>query len=236
MMNRTMSNGRYWLMLLVLSVTAHSSFVTSQAMCPVISDRRADTRLESRDPNGPDFREVSGLAISPTQTHNGNPIFFAIADGGGDSRIGIFDSKSGKRLKTLKIDRGFFRNGDWESMTIGSCGRSGIKDTCLYIMDAGDNKARRNSGKKGRSSYKILKVKEPKWKDYDDNETIPKSRLSRLNFDYRHSSSPTNYADCEAMFLDHKGWGDGESIGGTSTDERISTNVLLRRPYFCSQN
>jgi hypothetical protein len=186
----------------------------SQEVCPVIDQRYSDARLSSDDPNGPDFREISGLAFSPTQTSSGEPLFFAISDGGGDARIGMFDSQTGDRLRTLKIDRSFFRNADWESVTIGSCGKSGVDDTCLYIMDAGDNRARETNGKQGRGDYRILKIKEPKLDDYNDNDMISKSRMSRLDYDYRHSSSPTNYADCEAMFLDHKGWGDDEEIGG----------------------
>lgn len=209
---------RCWLLLAILSTVMRSSFVSSEAMCPIVEDRYSNTPLRSHDPNGPDFREVSGLAISPTQTHDGHPIFFAISDGGGDARIGIFDSETGKRLKTLRVDRGFFRNGDWESMTIGSCGKSGEGDNCLYIMDAGDNEARKNNGHRGRGDYRILKIREPRWTDYNDNDYISKSRMSRMDFDYRHSSSPTNHADCEAMFVDHKGWGSGESKGGEYHD------------------
>lgn len=199
---------------LFLAVLSLAVCQTLGNVCPVIERREADTRLKSADPNGPDFREISGLAFSPRQKYNGKPIFFAVGDGGGDARIGMFDSVTGRRLRTLRVDRGFFRNSDWESMTIGSCGNSGEDKTCLYIMDAGDNKARESRGRSGRSSYKILKIREPDLDDYDDNDTIPTSRMSRLDYDYRHSSSPTNYADCEAMFLDHKGWGDDEDVGG----------------------
>lgn len=200
----------------LLSIIAMSLAVQSQGqdMCPIVERKESGTRLDSDDPNGPDFREVSGLAFSPKQKHDGNPIFYAISDGGGGARIGMFDSDSGERLLTLKLDRSYFENKDWESLTIGSCGKTGVDDTCLYIMDAGDNEARLTSGKDGRNTYHILKIKEPKLNDYDDNDTIPKSRMSRLDFDYRHSSSPTNHADCEAMFIDHTGWGNDEEIGG----------------------
>jgi hypothetical protein len=200
-----------FLILAVLSLAVCQSLGN---MCPVVQSTSVDTLLKSYDPNGPDFGEVSGLAFSPSQRSNGKPIFFAISDGGGDARIGMFDSQTGDRLRTLKIDRSFFRNVDWESVAIGSCGKSGVDDTCLYIMDAGDNRARETNGKQGRGDYRILKIKEPKLDDYNDNDMISKSRMSRLDYDYRHSSSPTNYADCEAMFLDHKGWGDDEDIGG----------------------
>jgi hypothetical protein len=198
---------------LVLSSTIYN--VASQVVCPVIERSYSNTRLQSSDSNGPDFREISGLAFSPTQrAPSGESIFFAASDGGGGERIGIFDSATGRRLKTIRIDRDVFRNTDWESMTIGSCGSSGIDDTCLYVMDAGDNKARQSNGSSGRSKYEILKIKEPRWEDVSDNEMIPKNNSSVLSFDYRHSSSPSRYADCESMFLDHKGWGYGESIGG----------------------
>jgi hypothetical protein len=206
--------------LTVLSLAVRQSLGN---MCPVIQSRSADTRLKSYDPNGPDFREVSGLAFSPSQRFNGEPIFFAISDGGGHARIGMFDSATGRRLKTLRVSESYFRNADWESLTIGSCGKSGVDRTCLYIMDAGDNGARESNGDRGRGDYRILKIKEPKLDDYEDNERISTSRMSRLDYDYRDSSSPTNYADCEAMFLDHKGWGDDEDIGG----EFYLTNFCL---------
>jgi hypothetical protein len=208
------------LILTVLSLAVRQSLGN---MCPVIQSRSDDTRLKSNDPDGPDFREVSGLAFSPSQRYNGEPIIFSISDGGGDARIGMFDSETGRRLRTLRVDKSFFRNADWESVTIGSCGKSGIDDTCLYVMDAGDNRARETNGNRGRGDYRILKIKEPKLDDYNDNDMISKSRMSRLDYDYRHSSSPTNYADCEAMFLDHKGWGDDEDIGG----EFYLTNFCL---------
>jgi hypothetical protein len=208
------------LILTVLSLAVRQSLGN---MCPVIQSRSDGTRLKSDDPNGPDFKEISGLAFSPSQRYNGEPIFFSISDGGGDARIGMFDSTTGRRLRTLRVDKSFFRNGDWESASIGSCGRTGVDDTCLYIMDAGDNGARQSNGSRGRGDYRILKIKEPKLDDYNDNDMISKSRMSRLDYDYRHSSSPTNYADCEAMFLDHKGWGDDEDIGG----EFYLTNFCL---------
>jgi hypothetical protein len=200
-----------FLILIVLSLAVCHSFGN---MCPVRESRHADTRLKSNDPNGPNFREISGIAFSPSQKYHGRPIFFAISDGGGDARIGMFDSETGRRLRTLRVAESYFGNIDWESLTIGSCGKSGVDRTCLYIMDGGDNRARETNGKRGRSRHRILKIKEPKLDDYNDNDRISRSRMSRLDYDYRHSSSPTNYADSEAMFLDHKGWGDGEEIGG----------------------
>lgn len=42
---------------------------------------------------------------------------------------------------------------------------------------------------------------------------LPVSRFSVLPFNYLDSSSPTKFADCEAMFLDHGGWGEGAAKG-----------------------
>eukprot|EP00980_Cylindrotheca_fusiformis_P029248 scaffold22770_cov156-Cylindrotheca_fusiformis.AAC.4 len=182
-------------------------------MCPIVEHTDSSTRLESDDPNGPDFKEVSGLAFSPTQTSDGKPIFYAVNDSGGKSRIGVFSSVTGKRLRTYQIDRSFFPGRDWESLTIGSCGRSGEDDTCLYVSDAGDNKARNSAGREGRDTYSLLKIKEPRLSEFADNAEIPISHLAKMDFNYRHSSSPTNHADCEAIFLDHKGWGSDEEIG-----------------------
>jgi hypothetical protein len=197
-----------------VATTASWHSVHAQVMCPVVKRKVADAFLDKEDPNGPGFREISGLAFSPAQRHNNRPIFFAVSDGGGGQRIGLFDSRSGDRLLTLRVAADFFSNRDWESLTIGSCGKSGERDTCLYIMDAGDNEARATSGNRGRGSYHILKIREPRLGEYNDNDWIPTSRMSRLTFYYDHSSSPTDHADCEAMFLDHKGWGQDESVGG----------------------
>lgn len=202
------------LVLLGLIGSATWRSVSGQAMCPVVKSKVADVLLDKEDPNGPGFREVSGLAFSPTQRYNNRPIFFAVNDGGGGQRIGMFDSRTGDRLLTLSVASDFFTNRDWESLTIGSCGKAGVDRTCLYVMDAGDNEARATGGSRGRGSYHILKIREPKLGEYNDNDRIPTSRMSRLTFYYDHSSSPTNHADCEAMFLDHKGWGNDESVGG----------------------
>jgi hypothetical protein len=145
-------------------------------------------------------------------------MLFGVSDGGGGERLGMFDSGTGQRLLTLEIPYDFFTNKDWESMAIGSCGSTGVSDSCLYIADTGDNTARTNSGKKtGRGSstpYRILKIREPILQDFSaTNNTIPTSYLSLLTFNYKDSSSPTDYADCEALFLDHVGWGYGARIG-----------------------
>jgi hypothetical protein len=196
-----------------------------QAMCPIIEHKYSDSRLESADPHGPKFREISGLAFSPTQKYNGHPIFFAASDGGGDARIGIFDSETGNRLKTLRVDRSFFRNTDWEELTIGSCGSTGVDGICLYVSDIGDNRARNSHGENGRSNYQILKIREPQLNEYNDNDMISKSQVSRMRFDYRDSSSPTNYADCESVFLDHAGWGNDETVGGEFLLTRYSFHI-----------
>lgn len=212
------------LLLVTLIASTTWQAAKGQAMCPIVNRKYAEVFLQNEDPNGPGFQEVSGLAFSPTQRYRNRPIFFAVSDGGGGQRIGIFDSGDGRRLLTLRVDSSFFSNQDWESLTIGSCGKAGVDQTCLYIMDAGDNLARSTGGNNGRNSYHILKIREPVLGEYGDNDRIPLSRMSRLTFYYDHSSSPTRHADCEAMFLDHKGWGEGEAIGGKFA---LAYNCLL---------
>ena len=65
--------------------------------------------------------------------------------------------------------------------------------------------------------YRILKIKEPNYDDFaegTDEIVIPDEDVSILPYTYFHESSPSDYADCEAIFLDHTGWGDASnSIG-----------------------
>jgi len=206
--------------LLLLHLTASSAQLelVQRPICPSIGYTTQSTRLQSWDPVK-SFTEISGLALSPTQdAPSGDPVLFGVSDGGGGERLGMFDSSTGQRLLTLELPSGIFTNKDWESMAIGSCGSTGINETCLYIGDIGDNTARTNSGRRtsrGSSTpYRILKIREPLLKDFTaSNNVIPMSDLSILTFNYRDASSPTDYSDCESMFLDHQGWGQGGSIG-----------------------
>ena len=187
-------------------------------MCPVVTETDKSLILNIHDPHGPNFQEISGLAYSPTQTGpSGKPLIFVVNDGGGNHRIGMYDSGTGARLLTLRINGNIFRNHDWESLTIGSCGETGIDDTCVYVMDAGDNTGRYTNGlrtaRNTQNPYRILKMREPKLQHFQDNDMIPDSHLSVLTFDYNHETSPTKYADCETMFIDHKGWGKDEQRG-----------------------
>jgi hypothetical protein len=171
--------------------------------CPIIGATNVNTTIQSND-----FSEISGLAISPSQISpvSGSPILFAISDSGGGARLGLFDSATGERLLTLRIP---ISNSDWESMSIGSCGVTDRNKTCLYIADTGDNGARLSSGDDSRreSLYNIVRIQEPLLEDVVDDEQIPDSHVENLRFTYQSESSPTNSADCEALFLDHAGWG-----------------------------
>ena len=210
-------------------------------VCPRIVSTTQNTRLQSSDPVK-NFNEISGLALSPTQTApSGDPLLFGINDGGGGERLGMFNSATGRRLLTLKLPINVFPNKDWESMTIGSCGSTGVNRTCLYIADIGDNTARSSNGSRtsrnATTPYRILKMKEPVLKDFSaTNNVIPMSYLSILTFNYLDPLSPTRYADCEAMFLDHTGWGNGGRIGDlylvTKWDEnkKRSNNRLFKIP------
>lgn len=177
------------------------------------------TLLQSYDPVT-SFTEVSGIALSPTQNapNSNSPVLFVVNDrGGGGERLGIFDSGTGERIMTLQIPSNFITNKDWESMAIGSCGSTGVNETCIYIADIGDNASRDSNGRQSNrdssTPYRILKIREPLLADFKDNDVIPISYLSLLSFDYLHRSSPTDFADSEAMFMDHTGWGARNRIG-----------------------
>jgi len=43
---------------------------------------------------------------------------------------------------------------------------------------------------------------------------LPLTRFSVLSFNYLDSTSPTKFCDCEAIFLDFTGWGDGDASKG----------------------
>ena len=204
--------------LLVATVSALDLVVPQKSVvCPSIGTTSQSTRLESSDPVK-NFNEISGLALSPNQiAPSGDPVLFGVSDGGGGERLGMFDSGTGQRLLTLKIPSWIITNQDWEDMAIGSCGSTGVNDTCLYIADVGDNTARNNRGtrtNRGTIGYRILKIREPLLQDFDaSNNEIPGSYLSLMAFDYFDETSPTKYADCEASFIDNVGWGEGGEIG-----------------------
>lgn len=199
---------------LCLSLTfskAHSTNTTKVAVCPVATERSNQTRIDSDDP----FRrytEISGMCISTHHTYNGAPIMYALADIGDGARFGAWDSVSGKRLLTWKLpDVDGISNVDWESMDIGTCGGKHVHKQCLYIVDAGDNVARSSGGSRsGRSStYKIIRIMEPNYTEFSDNDELDLAAISVLPFEYTDRSAPTQFADSEASFIDHTGWGGG---------------------------
>lgn len=197
--------------------------------CPEIGNIDISIAMEIDEPNLIDFRwkEVSGTAMSLTQKGpSGAPVIFGHNDGPGSFPIfAAWDSGSGKRLKTFNISTASslpIFNYDWEDMTIGSCGRTSASNyedkDCLYIADVGDNRAQGSGQKTQRPSnrpYTIYKVFEPQLDDFiSDNPVLSAFRyISVLQIDYRHETSPTEFANSEAIFLDHTGSGHGESIG-----------------------
>lgn len=199
-------------------------------MCP-----RAGNKIRSQKVDGDDpvrkFTEISGLVLSPTQLNpsTGNPIMYVVNDGHERNkkqalgRVGVYDSGTGDRLATLKITSGNrdMVSHDWEAMTIGACSRTDA-NTCIYIADIGDNVARntlgRRSGRNADNPYRILKIREPNLSDLTralsanhNSNTFTVELLDSLEFDYSHTDSPKPYADSEAIFFDHVGW--GGSIG-----------------------
>lgn len=186
-----------------------------EIVCPREKSTDKSLQLEIIDPNGPPFHEISGLGFSLRyKGPSGKPLLYAVNDGGGRRRMGIFDSGTGKRLKTLRLPRTVGVNLDYEAMSVGSCGIE--NGTCIYIGDIGDNTARNTGGNRTRNArfnrhaYPIYKIQEPHPSTFKDNDILPASSVTTLRFNYFHPSSPTRYSDCEAMFLDHKGWGQGK--------------------------
>ncbi len=208
--------------LLLSFVPAWRFAVARDLVCPRAIAFDNSTRIQSADPVK-NIVEISGLAISPTiLAPSSKHVVYGTNDGGGGNRLGVFDSETGHRLLTFQIPESIITNIDWETLTIGSCGSTGVDSTCIYVGDTGDNRARVSGGRSSRrdatTAYRILKFKEPDYKNFPDNYMLPLSQLSVLSFNYLDSTSPTKYCDCEAMFLDQStGWGgdddDDASIG-----------------------
>ena len=157
---------------------------------------------------------ASHPTIDPLTVGNQLCMELPMAVQGIDSACGT--ANQGERFMTLFLPNTTITNVDWESMAIGSCGN--FDGTCIYIADVGDNTARTSSGRRSRRKnlgidYRLVKVQEPNWEDYEDGDELPLSSISVLPFDYMHPSSPVSYFDCESTFLDHTGWGDGNAVG-----------------------
>mmetsp|Transcript_22291 Transcript_22291/g.55083 ORF Transcript_22291/g.55083 Transcript_22291/m.55083 type:complete len:519 (+) Transcript_22291:63-1619(+) len=192
--------------------------------CPVVDNIDHSTTLQISDPFHPldDWNEVSGTAISPTQVGpSGFPVIFGHNDGPSNLKaFAAWDSGTGKRLKTINLATNdssipLFHE-DWEDMTIGKCGPETDED-CIYLADTGDNKAQGSGLKTQRSTnrpYTIYKIREPILGNIFDNTVLSvEENVSILQFDYSHATSPTAYANCEAIFADHAGWGNDGAIG-----------------------
>jgi hypothetical protein len=222
---------KYFIVILLQTIVFQGLCVVGRSepvACPYISKKyNATDRFETKGPLGI-YAEVSGLVFSPKQrAPSGEPVIFAMSDGGAGTRIGAWDSQTGKRLMTLKLNSSVVKNLDWEAMTIGSCGNTesnstlststgsnstGSNSTCLYVADTGDNTARATGGRRsmrGSQPARIIKIKEPQLDAYQDADFIPNSDVVVLNIYYTHSSSPVDFVDVETVFLDHVGWGGG---------------------------
>lgn len=189
---------------------------------PVLPDLSASVqRVKADDPNGRDFHEISGLAVSPAQVGpSGEPVFYAAADGPRE-RIGVFDSGTGERLLSVRLPTGVPESLDWEGLAIGPCGvqdrgGGGDGDTCLIVADFGDNVSRNTGGRRSArdgSPCWLYKIREPLLEELDDNDRLSSTQVWVLPYDYLHKSSPSDFADCEAIFIDHVGWGEGGAKG-----------------------
>ena len=138
-------------------------------------------------------------------------------------------------------------------MTLGSCGGTTDDDgndmDCIYVGDVGDNVALHTRGRRtdrmvnGYNPYRIIKFREPNystimnaWNNNIDTVVIPDSDIFILPFDYLHESLPTDYSDCESMFVDRTGWGDEDNRIGDLylitkwNPSTVHNNRLLRIP------
>lgn len=219
-----MAYGPLMRILLLVSVLLLSGNLPSMAqpeiVCPRATSVDMSTQLHIADPNKAHFTEISGLGFSPTlKGPSGKPLLYLMNDGGGGRRFGIYDSGTGIRVKSLRLPRDAGFNIDFEGMSVGSCGMDEEDSTCIYIADVGDNTARNSGGSStgiwahNRTAYPIYKIREPDPNVFNDDDVLPDSYVTTLNFNYFHSSSPTRYADCEAFFVDNVGWGAGGAIG-----------------------
>lgn len=219
--DRILNNSLQLLYLVVLLSTLISTSCLAQSsiVCPYTSDIYGSTTIQTSD-IGPNNDEISGIAFSPTLlAPSGEPVLYGINDGGNPERLVVWDPGTGKRLRTFILPG--VENVDWEDLAAGPCGTgnsaptaatAAASDSCLYIADTGDNKARASNGRNSdrpNRTYQMIKVLEPVWSNYRDYAELPPSLISVLNFDYSDPSSPTRSADSESIFLDHTGWGGG---------------------------
>ena len=239
----------------VLLLVGLSSFCHAQTVtvgCPAVSARSNGTRLIGRDTIR-SFTEVSGLVFSTTQkSPAGNPIVYAITDGLNDNynkssisggRIGVFDSLTGLRLTSIQLPNATAPNYDWETMTLGSCGTDGAPGSeCIYVGDVGDNVAIDTRGGRsdridrdldgqGPDPYRIIKFTEPNLNSMnlspDDTVVIANQDIWILPYNYFHESHPTDWADCEGIFIDNTGWGGEQySIGDIYVVPKWATKTL----------
>ena len=207
-----------WAILLLLPALEHAQAQTTNTsrslqdfttgICPTnFASTNPQQILQTSDP-GQRNNEISGLAFSSQYfAPSGAPILYGINDGGNGERLVIWDSGTGQRLRTLVVPG--VTNTDWEDLTIGTCGST--SGQCLYIGDIGDNQARGSSGRNSRrnanSGYQLIKLVEPNWEGYQDYSVLPSTSIQVLKIQYNHPSSPTRFADSEALFLDPTGWG-----------------------------
>lgn len=185
------------------------------------------------------FNEISGVAISKKQTHNGNAIVWVHNDSGGGAKLAAYDSATGERLKSIRLTQAGVDATDWEDIDVAPCGDS--TNDCVYIGNFGNNAARTNSpyGTQGRTELAIYKFIEPDVNSISDNFAIS-SGVKIIKYKYSGANNPTTTSDAEAMFVDPT----GDSKGGKAGDIYILTkwnndqasNTRLFKIPLTSQN
>lgn len=124
--------------------------------------------------------EISGIIITPYNTAIGHN------DRGGKARLYEFDTKTGRKIRTIEIDNA--KNRDWEDITSDS--------EYIYIGDFGNNRGK-------REKLKIYRIKWPE--KGSERITIEAEKIRFIYADQTDFETRKNHNyDCEAVIS----WGD----------------------------
>ena len=169
--------------------------VAKEPSCQIVTNHQSlEAFVQIKDPYGPPFKEISGLAISRKyQGENGESLGWVINDSGGGARIGLYNLKTGVRVRSYRLDATTL---DTEELTMGRCG----EQDCIYIGDLGNNTARETKSARGKETLRIFKIKEPKPHELSDNALIQLEHTTYIQ--YLDDFGKPVKLDAEAMFLD----------------------------------
>ncbi|MGL1901693.1 MAG: hypothetical protein OCC49_06125 [Fibrobacterales bacterium] len=193
--------------------TSSSIAYAPHMYCPVVEAYGRVANVQPGDPGGMDLIEISGTAVSTTQTNAGADLIWVHNDSGGGARVSAISAITGERIRSFQLLG--VGDTDYEDIAVAPCGN--VEGSCIYLADVGDNQGRNSKGWEGRSSVFIYKFKEPIIDETNDNDAI--SDITVLEMSYSGGDHATPFADCEAIFVDPT----GDSIGGEAGDIYLVT-------------